>query len=81
MRWRAGRRPAPAKGGSRADGADEPIRAAIAAVVAALPEVVDGVQSTKATVEGRALDTLDTVLQWELDNARLSKLGSVFGPR
>ncbi len=54
-----------------ADGAEEPIRTATAAVVAALPEVVDGVQSTKATVEGRALDTLDTVLQWELDNARL----------
>lgn len=64
-----------------ADGAEEPIRTATAAVVAALPEVVDGLQSTKATVEGRALDTLDTVLQWELDNARLSRLGMVFGPR
>ncbi|MET7831724.1 hypothetical protein ABZS44_02715 [Micromonospora sediminicola] len=64
-----------------ADGAEEPLRTATAAVVAALPEVIDGLQSTKATVEGRALDTLDTVLQWELDNARLSKLGTVFGPR
>ncbi|BCJ55062.1 hypothetical protein Asp14428_65370 [Actinoplanes sp. NBRC 14428] len=64
-----------------ADGAEEPIRTAAAAVVAALPEVVDGLQSPKATAEGRALDTLDTVLRWELDNARLSKLGTVFGPR
>ncbi|HEX5200223.1 MAG TPA: hypothetical protein VFW27_09820 [Actinoplanes sp.] len=55
-----------------ADGAEKPIQAAAAAVVAALPEVVDGLQSPNATVEGRALDTLDTVLQWELDNARLS---------
>ncbi len=64
-----------------ADGVEEPVRTATAEVVAALPEVVDGVQSPNATAEGRALDILDTVLQWELDNARLSKLGAVFGPR
>jgi hypothetical protein len=64
-----------------ADGDDEVIRTASAAVAAALPGVVDGSQSPQATAEGRALDTLDTVLQWELDNARLPRLGTIFGPR
>ncbi len=64
-----------------ARGDEEASRTALAEVVAALPEVVDGVQSPHAAVEGRALDALDTVLQWELDNARLSRLGTVFGPR
>jgi hypothetical protein len=64
-----------------AAGDDEAIRTASAAVAAALPELVDGSQSPQATAEGRALDTLDTVLQWELDNARLPRLGTVFGPR
>jgi hypothetical protein len=61
---------------------EQAIRDASAAVAAALPDVVDSARLPENAVEGGALDLLDTELQWELDNARLPRLGMVFaGPR
>jgi hypothetical protein len=57
------------------------MRATSAAVTAALPDVVGASPGAEAPVEGEALDVLDTVLTWELDNVRLPRLGAVFGPR
>jgi hypothetical protein len=58
-----------------AAGDEAAIRAALAQVTAARPDLDDGARSPKAAAEDQALDVLDTALQGELDQARLPLAG------